>query len=784
LGVSLAELLTGPRRRLTPRLAIATIAAVAASGLPVAVAHAAYTPAALVSYEGEDQAQDAYDPAISADGRYVAFTGTFNGVSGVYRKELPNGGLTLVAGTDSSEPALSAPDAGSPSISENGQYVSFTTTAHLDGAEDQPGEDGGCSSVYVRNMDLAPGEPGAYILASALNDSTQGIAYAGGATSGCPGGGSAAADRVALSVRTEGPEEIIKVAFTVLGSSNLTTGPGGATTTPPDQIAVRDLNTDTTTLVSQTASSLGATPEAVPGGAALGPLRVNLQAYNDGREISGSSAAISADGSTVAWMGVDIPAQAPASSQDGGNEYAEPLWRRIGEGPDAPTRRVTGGDDPLCGCAGPLETSFVSANEQSGGNPGEPLGGTYAEPGGFGADPLGGGASLDSVTPQLSADGQVVAILSNKPRTGEVSRALEEEGYPSTANAYVVNMATGLSRSAALTQLTEWGSDNFHDSAATDGIEGIAISPDGTKVAFTTGRIEFPLSPPALITPALGQAVHPQLYVADLSAETLQLVSYGYGGEPANDNVATPSFTGNGETLAFASSATNLVYGAFNRGGADGAGPGDVFVTSQISSPAVAGVTYISPPPPAPVAAQPREILLATQPGSNGSVLLYVTVPGAGSLKALAKAEVPETVTVSTPAKGKRGKGKAKTQRAVAGSAAKRSRQAKRTTVVSKTVASASAKPSQAGMVQLRLTPASAERALEESHDGLYATITVTFAVPGSATLTGTVQVTFKRAAPKPAKKKTATDKTSAKKSAKGESERTTAKQTTARTGT
>jgi hypothetical protein len=332
-----------------------------------------------------------------------------------------------------------------------------------------------------------------------------------------------------------------------------------------------------------------------------------------------------------------------------------------------------------------------------------------------------------------------------------------------------------------LTQLTEWGSDNFHDSAATDGIEGIAISPDGTKVAFTTGRIEFPLSPPTLITPALGQAVDPQLYVADLSAGTLQLVSYGYGGEPANGIIATPSFTGNGETLAFASSATNLVYGAFDRGAGDGAGSGDVFVTSQISSPAVAGVTYISPPPPDPVTVQPREILLATQPGANGSVLLYVTVPGAGSLKALAKAEVPETVTVNT--KGKRVKGKAKTQRAVAGSAAKRSRQAKRTTVVSKTVASASAKPTQAGMVQLRLTPASAERALEESHDGLYATITVTFAARGSGTLTGTVQVTFKRAAPKPAKKKTATKKTSAKKSAKAESERTTAKQTTARTG-
>src|SRR6202034_3315556 len=110
------------------------------------------------------------------------------------------------------------------------------------------------------------------------------------------------------------------------------------------------------------------------------------------------------------------------------------------------------------------------------------------------------------------------------------------------------------------------------DFSATGPIESIVISPDGTRVAFSTERIDFPLSPPALITPALGQVGARQLYVANLTAASLSLVSYGYNGEPANESIATPSFSAGGGPLAFASSATNLVYGAYG---------GGVFVASR-----------------------------------------------------------------------------------------------------------------------------------------------------------------------------------------------------------
>ncbi|MDO8189608.1 hypothetical protein Q7L71_28685, partial [Conexibacter sp. CPCC 205706] len=177
--------------------------AVGALVLTSGEAQATWSPSVLVSATGAVQADSASQPAISADGRFVAFRGSFSGVSGVYRKDLRTQALELVAGDDADDPSISA----------DGALVAFTTTAALDAADDSGG---GCSDVYLRDLRLAPEEPGAYRLVSARDGSATGLTYAGGGTSGCPGDGAAAAPRVALSAAGD------RVVFTIDGASDLT----------------------------------------------------------------------------------------------------------------------------------------------------------------------------------------------------------------------------------------------------------------------------------------------------------------------------------------------------------------------------------------------------------------------------------------------------------------------------------------------------------------------------------------------------------------------------------
>ncbi len=116
-------------------------------------------------------------------------------------------------------------------------------------------------------------------------------------------------------------------------------------------------------------------------------------------------------------------------------------------------------------------------------------------------------------------------MLSTQPAVGADPECSVTCSSDVAANAYVVNMAPGLTRSQAVTRLTEWASEDFTDLSLAGPIENIAISPEGNRVAFVTRRIEFPFSPPALITPQLSGAENEQLYLADLSDGTLQLVS-------------------------------------------------------------------------------------------------------------------------------------------------------------------------------------------------------------------------------------------------------------------
>ncbi len=725
-------------RRLSLGLVLATMVACwpACASAPADVA---FTPFELVSTDPALglQAEYAYEPAISADGRFVVFTGIVASKHGIYRKDLANHELEVVA---------LGSGAGSPSISADGQYVSFTSS---DDPVTGQATSSGCTQVYRRDMEqkaakpLEPGPESGYQIVSARSGFEEGLKYEGSSERNCPGGGAASANRVAISA-TGG-----EVAFTVIGKSNLI-GEADKTETPENQVAVRDFETSpyTTRLVSVVNGSEkpvgeGATLSMQP---SIGKLALSSGGFAELSHDDGSTAAISADGSVVAWMGVHIAEQATFLSSvpelqhpNPAYQYAEPLWRRIVPQPEA-TRRVLAGEEARCPpfCAGGLDLLWDEQRQQTGEEPVGPEFGSYV------ADWLQNsfGSDVGAVTPQLSANGEKVAILSTQPDYGHRpnfgTSATDKEKAPD-ANAFVVNMAPGLTPEQAITRLTEWGSVDFSETALDGSINQIAISGDGSRVSFETERNVFALAPPALITAPVSQVEPAQLYEDNLQAGTLALVSEGYNEEPANKEegrggVASAALSENGSVMALASGSSNLFFGALNEGSA-------VFVTRETQPPAEVGQQTVSPLPPGPSVEAGWSISATATPSSGGSLLIDVSVPGAGRLAASASAPVPVTVSRSS------GKGAGAHTRRTSGHGARAARARKRTTTViePRELAHASVTSETDGVLELRLEPASRYRSLLSGRDGLFATITVTFAAPGHPKLTQTLQASFPR---------------------------------------
>jgi WD40-like Beta Propeller Repeat len=695
-----------------------------------------------------EQANFARDPAISQDGDYVAFDGAFNGETGVWRRDIATGVVEEVAGGD----------ARLPSISEEGRYISFTTTEKLVPEDTNSGPD-----VYVRDMELPAVAPGAYILASAITveGETQDLAYEYAAGAGTEkrkreehGSGALASGRSALSANGK------KVAFVTTLPSDLA-GPH----TPALQVAVRNLETGETQLVSALANPATGAPElnaegqdmpvptvVEPGGAEIGAIYPDknktefaaVTAATNGFGPIWVGASISADGSAVAWMGQQIGRQTkvlandPAKAQ---SEYTEPLWREIDGGPTVPVRRVTGGSDP------------VSPTCEASGETGLSVPGTLGDPcqGPFEPRPSAGGESgiwtggseTADYQPHLSANGKIVAFVSNARyiATGTEFGALEHSD-----DLYLDNMGSGLTRVLALSRLTEVTGGSLTETARAAPIEDVGISPDGTQVAFSTKRTIFPLSSPAYISAPAAIAGMSELYDVDLADDTLTRVTHGFGGEgePAEEphpEVAagrdpyeeeqegsfSPSFSSNGNVLAFSSSADNLVFGDGNRAP-------DVFVVDRKVFTSEPSEQLISSPPPGPLLSPEWRLGISAISHSNGSVTIYAEVPGAGQLRASAQG----TVLVSAPVRrGSR----------------KRALHAAPATVATGTHASTGVGGLES--LTLKLSPRYSEMADRKA--GLSATVTALFSSSGHPTLRQSIVVTFRRTVkPKAAKSKAA----------------------------
>lgn len=681
-----------------------------------------------------EQSGEARFPVISSSGRYVAFVGSFGGERGIWRRDLATGTVEHVA------PGVAT----LPSISASGRYVSFTTTERLVAQDTNNSPD-----VYVRDMEPAPGEA-EYTLVSAVNGSDEGTAYKytgqalGNAEFDEREYGSIAAARSAISADGN------LVVFETTAQSDLL---GEAAPTPPLQVLVRDLATHETRLVSAEYEPLAGRPangedRPVPiqqdqgeQYGAIFPGGVGTPTFGGARGPNGQAwwvgASISADGSTVAWMGQGLERQTQLLSQERGESHAvlaEPLWRRIADGPSAPIRRVTGGSDtsnPQCLASGESSDS----NQQS-----DPCAGPFERYRELDEGLWSVLKNKGDFVPQLSANGMVVAFT-----TGARELASGEQEFPEGEHAldlFVVNMASGLTRTAALNRLTAIsgggpGSQEALEKSAS--IYDYSVSPDGAQVAFTTQRTAFALGSPAFVSTPAATAGMIELFDVDLDNDTLTRVTHGFGGEDerseelpttelpgidpyhAEQGAYSPSFSGDGNILSFASTANNLVYG-------DGNDEPDTFVAHRLLPTPGVVQQYISSPPPNPAVAPTWAIGARAVSLPDGSLRLYVTVPGGGVLTAGASGAVVVHIKVR---KLRRGSHRALTVAKL------------ETRKLASTRSSVPA--TTAGLAQLALKLTAPYRSLASVAGGLSATVSLSFAAPGRPVVRTSVPATFAR---------------------------------------
>jgi len=378
---------------------------------------------------------------------------------------------------------------------------------------------------------------------------------------------------------------------------------------PAGQLFLRDRAADTTTLVTATWDAEADEMTAQPAGGARG-------------------AALSADGTTVAWTG----ANAAVQTRFLGGENPEPtffyyLWRRIADGPQGLTRRITGladPDDPAC-----PEESVTLFDQTSTGPCYGPL-----------TDQEGNRSGIGAQIPALSGDGYEVAFLTG---AGPRPLAFTSPGL----DLFLTDMSPGLSRKEATVELTR---DTVGgDPATSPPLGSVSMAASGRYLAIATVRTRFALSTLRLLGEPRAVPGPRELYVVDLRERTLDRVTRTYTGEDIEADVENgATLSADGARVAFTSFAGSLFYGDANQ-------RADAFVAERQPEQGT------GQPPPAPGAGGPSTIesdggprigvRARSKPG--GVILLTVSVPAAGGIRAVAKARAgtprrPRTLAVAT----------------------------------------------------------------------------------------------------------------------------------------
>lgn len=531
--------------------------------------------------------------AISADGEYVVIQtrarnffadddpdppGRYR-AGGVFRFNLETRELEKVADGDlfrESDNGFVRRGASSPSVSADGRYIAFATAEQL-----VPVDTNDYVDVYVRDMNIEPGQPGAFDLVSA-RDGGDAPANYGPPAFPFPGSNAGADVSRGVALSADGQ----RVVFRTDTASDLPAA--GGTTVEPGQIFVRDRATNQTTLITR--EMVG----GVPAGGGL-------------------NAAISGDGSTVGWSGSNAPTQTPLlPGENDDPSFVYYLWRRVPTAalPNPDTRRITGladPDDPACP---PGQQTFF--DETSTGPCYGPL-----------TDQESVRTSIVIQTPAMSADGNTVAFL-----TGSGARPVISSG--AGLDLYVTRMDPGQTRKQATVELTR--DPAFQDPAASPPIDTIAMSASGRYVAMATSRTSF-------VLPALRLATNPranpgvrELYVVDLQTRTIDRVARSASGGDIDGDVQNGiTISADGSELAFTAFAGNLFFGDANQ-------RPDAFVATRQPDPD-------APPTPSEDDGKPSGEIVevpklkgSSKSRRHGAVDVTVDAPAAGDLKVVGTA--------------------------------------------------------------------------------------------------------------------------------------------------
>jgi Tol biopolymer transport system component len=622
-----------PIRLVVPARLVIALPVVLCALMLAAPAHAIYGLAAgglgadIVSVDrASDEQADAptSDAAISADGSYVVFqtraTNFFedDGESeserkaaeppgtlregGIFRYDRDTGQLQIVA--SGNLVVSEGPEAGkvlvrgavNPSVSADGRYVAFASAQRLVSQDTNENVD-----VYRRDMSSSPGEAGAFALVSAQNDSDEPPVYDDSSITPIPGGDPGAQLWPNTSISADGRYVLFR---SVEVPSSLPEG----SSTQPGQLFVRDLVAKTTTLVTR--KKKGEPEEGGPAGGAEGP------------------ATLSADGSTVAWVGRNAPEQTTfLAGEDLDETLPSYLWRRWQE-PGVSTRRVTGvadPEDPGCPPGGSIKNEATATGPCYG-----PL-----------TLPESTSPGISSQVPALSADGYTVAFLAG----GAIRPNFLK---PDSLDVYQTSMRPGVTRKAGTRALTLAVNGAQGDGNAS--ITSLAMSSDGSHIAFVSQRNAFVLSAPAPTGSFSATGQQSELYVIDLSTNTLERAVVGLeGAEPNGSTANNPTLSENGSVLAFVSSVSNFIFGDANNSE-------DAFAATL----QVPGGTAI---PPAGVnagaggfsltALSSPELGVAVKRAKDGGVTLLVETPGPGKLIAKARGSIPKSASAKTARKAR-----------------------------------------------------------------------------------------------------------------------------------